>query len=194
QVETLVTTKKGKRKAEKKASEDKSAKKKKQVVAVSDSDTYVEADVLDIMTSGKNRIGGRIIPANIPPAPMDMVFFHSEESAQKWSACSEGSEEFRKVRVRGKDVKFSPTTINEYLGRNPLAETDEANLLQEITKEITGGIGAANWAPTNHGFGITPMLAKMIFQIGTKRKINFGEHVFNQTMKHANTFAIKLLK
>ncbi|KAK2402584.1 hypothetical protein QL285_052087 [Trifolium repens] len=99
------------------------------------------------------------------------------------SACSEGSEEFRKVRIKGKDVKFSPTTINEYLGRNPLTETDEADLLQEITKEITGGqvserpkkgllstgtlsvkyailnrIGAANWAPTNHGSGITPML------------------------------------
>jgi hypothetical protein len=52
------------------------------------------------------------------------------------SACSE---EFRKVRVRGKDVKFSPTTINEYLGRNPIIEGDEAELVREVTKEITGG-------------------------------------------------------
>lgn len=83
QVETPVTTKKGKRKAEKKASGEKSSKKK-QVIAISDSDTDVEADVLDIMTSGKKRVGGRRIPANIPPAPMDTVSFHSEESAQKW--------------------------------------------------------------------------------------------------------------
>ncbi|KAK2402321.1 hypothetical protein QL285_051853 [Trifolium repens] len=273
QVEAPVTAKKGKRKAEKKASGSKSSKKKKQVAAVSDSESDVEPNVLDITTSGKKRIGGRRIPANIPPAPMDRVSFHSEESAQKWrfvyqrriaqerelnqealeckeimellekaelmktvkdlgdcyemlvkkfivnitSACSEGSEKFRKVRVRGKDVQFSPTTINEYLGRNPLAETDEADLLQEITKEITGGqvnewpkkgllstgclsvkyavlnrIGAANWAPTNHGSGITPMLAKMIFLIGTKKEINFGDHVFNQTMKHADTYAVKL--
>jgi hypothetical protein len=133
------------------------------------------------------------------------------------SACSEGSEEYRKVRIRGKEVKFSPTTINEYLGRDPTIEGDEADLVNEVTKEITGGqvkewpkkgllstgclsvkyailnrIGAANWAPTNHGSGITPMLAKMIFLIGTKKKLNFGDHVFNQTMKHAETYAVKL--
>jgi hypothetical protein len=36
------------------------------------------------------------------------------------------------------------------------------------------------------------MLAKMIFLIGTKKKINFGDHVFIQTMKHAETYAVKL--
>ncbi|KAK2374760.1 hypothetical protein QL285_075700 [Trifolium repens] len=261
QVETQATAKKGKRKTE--AVGEKRSKKKKQVVIVSESESEGEPDVLDITTAGKKRIGGRRIPANIPPAP----------SAQRWrfvyqrriaqgrelnqealeckeiielleaaelmktvmnlgncyemlvkefivhitSACSEGSEEFRKVRVRGKDVKFSPTTINEYLGRNPIIEGDEAELVREVTKEITGGqvnewpkkgllstgtlsvkydilnrIGAANWAPTNHGSGITPMLAKMVFLIGTKKKINFGDHVLNQTMKHAETYAVKL--
>ncbi|KAK2363204.1 hypothetical protein QL285_088211 [Trifolium repens] len=274
QVETQATAKKGKRKTEKKVVGEKSSKKKKQVVTVSESESDDEPDVLDITTVGRKRIGGRRIPANIPPAPMDRVSFHSEESAQRWrfvyqrrvaeerelsqealeskdimellekaelmktvkdlgncyetlvkefivnitSACSEGSEEFRKVRVRGKDVKFSPTTINEYLGRNSIIEGDEAELVREVTKEITGGqvnewpkkgllstgtlsvkyailnrIGAANWAPTNHGSGITPMLAKMIYLIGTKKKINFGDHVFNQTMKHADTYVVKLL-
>jgi hypothetical protein len=36
------------------------------------------------------------------------------------------------------------------------------------------------------------MLAKLIYLIGTKRKINFGEHVFNQTIRHAYALAIKL--
>ncbi|KAK2402585.1 hypothetical protein QL285_052088 [Trifolium repens] len=84
QVETPITEKKGKRKAEKKAVGEKSSKKKKQVVAESDSDTDVEVNVLDITTSGKKRIGGRRVPANIPPAPMERVSFHSEESAQRW--------------------------------------------------------------------------------------------------------------
>ncbi|MCH93110.1 envelope-like protein, partial [Trifolium medium] len=57
---------------------------------------------------------------------------------------------------------------------------------------ILNRIGAANWAPTNHGSGITPQLAKLIYLIETKGKLNFGEHVFNLTMKHANTFAVKL--
>jgi hypothetical protein len=45
----------------------------------------------------------------------------------------------KEVRVRGKDVKFSPTTINEYLGRNPTMEGDEAELVKEVTQEINGG-------------------------------------------------------
>ncbi|MCI64265.1 envelope-like protein, partial [Trifolium medium] len=39
-------------------------------------------------------------------------------------------------------------------------------------------IGAANWAPTNHSSGTTPALAKLIFLIGTKAKLDFGEYVF----------------
>ncbi|MCI36795.1 envelope-like protein, partial [Trifolium medium] len=91
--------------------------------------------------------------------------------------CSEGSDEFRKVYIRGKCIKFSPTTINEYLGRNIIeAETEEVDLLNKVTGVITGGqvkscpkkgflptgslsvkyvilnrIGASNWAPTTHG-------------------------------------------
>jgi hypothetical protein len=182
-----------KRKAEKEVTGEK--KPKKQVVIQSDSDTNVEANVLDINASEWKRMEGRRVPANIPPAPMDNVSFHSEESVQKWrfvyqrrvaqerelnqgafeckeitnllenaelmktvrklgnyykrlvkefivnitNDCSEGSEEFRKVRVRGKDVRFSPTTINEYLGINTSTETDEGDLLHETTKEITGG-------------------------------------------------------
>ncbi|MCI42699.1 envelope-like protein, partial [Trifolium medium] len=60
--------------------------KKKQIVIVSESEPDVEAYVQDIMTSGKKRIGGKRIPANIPPAPMDNISFHSEGSAKKsWS-------------------------------------------------------------------------------------------------------------
>jgi hypothetical protein len=131
--------------------------------------------------------------------------------------CSEGDEESQKVYVRGKCIKFSPTTINEYLGRNTETETEEVDLINKVTEEITGGqvknwpkkgllstrrlsvkyvvlnrIGAANWTPTNHGSGITPMLAKLIFLIGTKGKLNFGEHIFNLTMKHDDSFAVKL--
>jgi hypothetical protein len=36
------------------------------------------------------------------------------------------------------------------------------------------------------------MLAKLIYLTGLKSKINFGEHIFNQIMKHVETFAIKL--
>ncbi|MCI28940.1 envelope-like protein, partial [Trifolium medium] len=96
--------------------------------------------------------------------------------------CSEGSEEFRKVYVRGRCVNSSPITINEYLGRSETIETEEVDLLGDVTEIITGGqekqwpkkgllstgklsvkyailnkIGAVNWTPTNHSSGITPM-------------------------------------
>ncbi|MCI20181.1 envelope-like protein, partial [Trifolium medium] len=57
---------------------------------------------------------------------------------------------------------------------------------------ILNRIGTSNWAPTNHGSGITPSLAKLIYLIGTKGKVNFGEYVFNLTMKQAESFAMKL--
>ncbi|MCH94692.1 envelope-like protein, partial [Trifolium medium] len=161
--------------------------KKKQVIIPSDSEPDVEVDVQDIVTSEKKRIGGKRIPTNIPPAPLDNISFHSEESVQKWkfvyqrriaqerelgqealeckeimeliesagimntvtkigrcyeklvrefivnitNECSEWSDEYRKVYVRGKCIKFSPTTINEYLGRNNEAETEEVDLLNK---------------------------------------------------------------
>ncbi|MCI23382.1 envelope-like protein [Trifolium medium] len=36
------------------------------------------------------------------------------------------------------------------------------------------------------------MLAKLIYLIGTKGKLKFGEYVFNLTMKQAKSFAMKL--
>lgn len=53
-------------------------------------------------------------------------------------------------------------------------------------------IGVANWAPNNHSSRITLTLDKMIFQIRTKSKLNIGEYVFDQTVKHADSFTVKL--
>jgi hypothetical protein len=36
-------------------------------------------------------------------------------------------------------VKFSPNTINEYLGRDKETETEEVDLCKKVTKEITRG-------------------------------------------------------
>jgi hypothetical protein len=131
--------------------------------------------------------------------------------------CSEGRQELRHVYVRAKHVKFSPSTINKYLGRNDKSLTEKITPLNQVIKEIIGGqvedwskkgqlstrklsvkyailnkIGAANWAPTTHGSGITLLLANLIFRIGTKGKLDFREHVFSLTMRHAETFAVIL--
>ncbi|MCI77804.1 hypothetical protein A2U01_0099074, partial [Trifolium medium] len=53
----------------------------KQVVTVSESEPDVKDNVPDIVTSEKKRIGGKGVPENVPPAPMDNISFHSDEGA-----------------------------------------------------------------------------------------------------------------
>jgi len=53
-------------------------------------------------------------------------------------------------------------------------------------------IGVAKWVPTNHTSTITVGLGKFIYVIGTTTKFNFGSHVFEKTMKHAQSFIVKM--
>ncbi|KAK2369565.1 hypothetical protein QL285_082691 [Trifolium repens] len=129
----------------------------------------------------------------------------------------EESDDYHKVQLREKNIDFSPTTINKFLGRSVEAESNKILSMDKITEEITSGqakqwpkkgllptskltvkyailnrIDTTNWAPTNHSSGITPNLAKLIYIIGTGKKLDFGKHVFEQTMKHVETNATKL--
>ncbi|XP_057443988.1 uncharacterized protein LOC130736160 [Lotus japonicus] len=59
--------------------------KKKKVSRVElDSDSDVEADVLDITTSERKKFFGKRIPQDIPSIPLDNVSFHAAENAIKW--------------------------------------------------------------------------------------------------------------
>lgn len=129
----------------------------------------------------------------------------------------EESNEYRKVYIIWNCVKFSPSNINDYLSKSKSAVSDKITSIDKIAKEIICGevkkqtkkgllssgslgvkydilssIGAVNRTPTNHNFGITTTLAKLIFQIGTNTRLNFGEYVFEQTMKHVDSFVVKL--
>lgn len=122
-----------------------------------------------------------------------------------------------KVYVRGYYVNISPEIINEYLGISKSTDSDDVPSVDKISREITARqvkqwpkkgllpsrslsvkyvilnmIGAANLAPTNHSSSITSALAKLIFQIGTKCKLNFGKCMFDQTMKHVDSYVVKL--
>lgn len=57
---------------------------KRKPVQTSDSETYDEPNVMDIVTSSRRRIGGKRILFNIPTPPLVNVSFHSEASVQKW--------------------------------------------------------------------------------------------------------------
>jgi hypothetical protein len=127
------------------------------------------------------------------------------------------SKEYQKVFVRGKEITFSPDIINTYLGRSEepypaLEVTDDA-----ICKSITGGkvnhwpkkgklpaskltpiftllnrVAVVNWVPTTHNYEVATGLARFIYCVGNKINFDFGTYIFEQTVKHAKTLAVKL--
>src|ERR1044072_5138432 len=52
--------------------------------------------------------------------------------------------------------------------------------------------GAAIWAPSSHTSSVPLHMEKLIYAIGTKSPIDFGNYVFDLTMKHGDTFVVKL--
>ncbi|XP_057429843.1 uncharacterized protein LOC130722964 [Lotus japonicus] len=100
------------------------------------------------------------------------------------------SPEFQKVYVWGKCVKFSPAVINKALGRSvSLVMAPEPSLDEYV---ILNRIGVINWVPSQHTSGISAHLAKLIYKIGTRADFDFESFVFEQTLKHGETCAVKL--
>ncbi|KAH1193335.1 hypothetical protein GmHk_19G054401 [Glycine max] len=122
-----------------------------------------------------------------------------------------------KTVTKGKCVRFSPAVINKYLGRPTEGVVDIAVSEHQIAKEITAKqvqhwpkkgklsagklsvkyailhrIGTANWVPTNHTSTVATGLGKFLYAVGTKSKFNFGNYIFAQTVKHSESFAVKL--
>ncbi|XP_057444731.1 uncharacterized protein LOC130736974 [Lotus japonicus] len=130
---------------------------------------------------------------------------------------NEDNVEYRKVFVRGKGIDLSPEVINNYLGRSPDAVTKGEPDLDRVANTITGKlvrkwpkkgllpsgkltakyvvlykIGTANWMATQHLSGVTPPLDRMLYLIGIGGEFDFGNLVYEQTFKHAGSFAVKL--
>ncbi|XP_057443920.1 uncharacterized protein LOC130736085 [Lotus japonicus] len=189
----------------------KTAEKKKIPRIDLESESDVEVDVQDIRTSEKKKFSGKRIPSDVPSFPIDNVSFHAAENVLKWKyVCNRqiakereigkdvleydvgvpGSAEFRKVYVRGKCVTFSPAMINQALGRRAVEFVEEEFSLDKVAKERTAGV--VNWIPSHHTSAVSAIIAKLIYRIGTEIAFDFGSLVFAQTLKHAETCAVKL--
>ena len=131
--------------------------------------------------------------------------------------CADGkSADFKSVYVRGRKVNFSPTMINKYLwgpdDAQPELEVTYNQVCQTITAKqvkhwplkgkltasklsmkfaILHKIGATNWVPTNHKSTISTGLGRFIYAVGTKTNFDYGNYIFDQKMKHAESCAIK---
>lgn len=54
-------------------------------------------------------------------------------------------------------------------------------------------IGLTNWIPSIHESIVSPQLAHLLFQLGTEVYVDFGSFIYEQIMRHTDSFAIKLL-
>jgi hypothetical protein len=127
------------------------------------------------------------------------------------------SDEFQTVYVRGEKIKFSPKVINDYMGivkeeceelrasDNQICKVLTANQIKTWPKKgkissgklsvkyaILNRIAACNWVPTTHSSDIATTLGRLIYVVGTRKKFDFGTYIFEQTVKHGKTLAVKL--
>ncbi|XP_057444277.1 uncharacterized protein LOC130736461 [Lotus japonicus] len=205
----------------------KTTEKKKKVSRVDlESDSDVEADVLDITASGKKKFSGKRVPQDVPSVPLDNVSFHAAENALKWKFVYQ--RRIAKEREIGFDVLECKEIIAHItraglrktvldIGRSVVEFVEEELSLDNVAEELTAGkvkkwpskkllspgfssvkyailnrIGVVNWIPSNHTSGVSAILAKLIYRIGTEIHFDFGSFVFTQTLKHAETCAVKL--
>ncbi|KAK2389364.1 hypothetical protein QL285_062958 [Trifolium repens] len=127
------------------------------------------------------------------------------------------SKEHHKVYVRGKCVIFSPTIINKAIGNkedgyaemevtnNQVCKTITANqvkiwpsrgkvpsVMLFVKYAILNRIGTANWVPTTHTSDIATGLARFIYSVGTGTVFNYGAHIFDETVQHAKSWAVRM--
>jgi len=60
-----------------------------------------------------------------------------------------------------------------------------------VKYDILKRIVDVNWVPTIHSSDIATGLGKFIYVVGSKSKMDFGAYIFEQTVKHAKTNAIR---
>jgi hypothetical protein len=127
------------------------------------------------------------------------------------------SPDYHTVYVRGRKIKFSPVIINKCLGIDKSPRTDGDLNYNKVCKVLTANhikvwprkgtisavnlsvkyailnrIGALNRVPTTHASDIAMSMAKIIYCIGTKTKMNIGAYIFDQTVRHGRSDAVKL--
>jgi hypothetical protein len=127
------------------------------------------------------------------------------------------SKEYQKVFVRGKCVEFSPAIINRFLERkedgyskveinnNEVCKTITANQVKVwplkgkvpscmlfVKYAVLNKIGTINWVPTTHASHIATELARLIYSVGTSTEADYGTYIFEQTMLHGKSWAIRM--
>nr|GME03465.1 uncharacterized protein LOC109166667 [Ipomoea batatas] len=111
---------------------------------------------------------------------------------------------YGKIYLRGKFYDFTPSLINDYMGTSTIENSTSINS-EQVAQELTAGnvsfeknkikaasltskyailqkIALVNWMPSLHENTVKWSLAELLYKIGKRIKINFGEIVHSQIM------------
>jgi hypothetical protein len=66
------------------------------------------------------------------------------------------------------------------------------SVMLSVKYAILNRIGKANWVPTTHTSDIATGLARFIYSVGTGTEFNYGAHIFDETVQHAKSWAIRM--
>ncbi|KAK2417089.1 hypothetical protein QL285_039428 [Trifolium repens] len=65
-------------------------------------------------------------------------------------------------------------------------------VMLSVKYAILNRIGTANWVPTTHTSYIATGLTRFIYSVGTGTEFNYGAHIFDETVQHAKSWAIRM--
>ncbi|WJX33275.1 hypothetical protein P8452_21494 [Trifolium repens] len=66
------------------------------------------------------------------------------------------------------------------------------SVMLSVKYAILNRIGTANWVPTTHTSDIATGLARFIYSVGTGIVFNYGAHIFEETVQHAKSWAVRM--
>ncbi|XP_050883634.1 uncharacterized protein LOC127086859 [Lathyrus oleraceus] len=150
---------------------------------------------------------GKKVPANVPEVPIDNIFFHSVENVEKLKFMYQRrlalERELVKDALEYKEVislienaglmksvvrfrkYYEMLVINMFMGRCEDEQVEVEVTDNIVYKEITAKL-VSQWP-------IKGNLSTSKLSVKTKTKFDFGSYIFKKTLKHASTFAVKIL-
>ncbi|KAA0060865.1 uncharacterized protein E6C27_scaffold7015G00020 [Cucumis melo var. makuwa] len=163
------------------------------------------------------KTGRKKIPANVPSVPIDGISFHHEESVQRWKFVMQRRIAGETVHITGFKFVISPAVINGYLGNTVDIDCSPSSPTTEVLATILSGgtlsiwpvneiptaalsvkyaimhnIGIANWFPSSHASRIFAALGTFLYQICNDDKVDTGDFIYNQLLRHVGSFGVKV--
>ncbi|XP_058764432.1 uncharacterized protein LOC131637883 [Vicia villosa] len=106
------------------------------------------------------------------------------------------SKEFRKVEDEQGELEVTDNQVCKVITANQVNTWHVNDKLPSsklsVKYAILHRIRAANWVITNNSSVISVSFGKFIYTVGSKKAFDYGAYIFDQTMNHSGTCAVKI--